>query len=214
MPKKVLPSAPEFESFKRKLLTRGFRPISGHEFGKQFGRLGLKAPRPRYGRESGFIFYANELCVVVWTTWLAKEGVARDADSGWALITDRDKALYFARPLMRTKNFLRSLLWEAYLAAWRVEHRPLCPECKQYMNIVRGKGIKSRYWRCGRRSLHEGGAQHRLSWDHGLPEKALEYVRKKRRAQARYLKKVREEEKQPFAALLRRKPWIRSRVTA
>ncbi len=58
-PEKVLPSKEDFGRLGFELLRRGFREITGLEFRKDFRRLGLVAPRPRKGREIGFIFTAN-----------------------------------------------------------------------------------------------------------------------------------------------------------
>ncbi|MEK7558488.1 MAG: hypothetical protein AAB507_01525, partial [Patescibacteria group bacterium] len=168
---KVLPDAETFVRFKKVLLKRGFREISPVEFRKDFQRLGLKAPSPREGREVGFRFWSNGLEVVVWTTFLAGEGRAREEDAGWVLIKDGDKPLYFSHSLRRTKNFLRNLLWHAGIAKWRAEHRPLCPMCQKRMRIAHGKGIKSRFWACINPAFHAKAVF--LPWDHELPEWAL-----------------------------------------
>lgn len=82
MPEQHLPDAEKFLDFEKELALRGFRRISGPEFSSQFKRLGLKAPRPREGKELGYLFYANEYTVFVWTTWLEMLQVARKEDAG------------------------------------------------------------------------------------------------------------------------------------
>lgn len=201
---KVLPDAETFASFGRALLRRGFRKISPVEFKKDFQRLELKAPSPREGREQGFSFSANGLEVVIWTTFLAKEGRARDRDAGWVLIKDGDKPRYF-HILRRTKNFLHNLLWHACIAKWRVEHRPLCSVCKNRMRITYGKGIKSRFWKCTRPASHTKTVS--LPWDYELPLSALNFLRPLRKRRARYYAKLREQGKKPGAAIRRRIGW-------
>jgi len=210
VPEKVLPDVASFEWFERKLQALGFRPISGFEFQTDFRRLGLKAPRSRVGREAGFIFYANELTVWVWTTWLRSKEVAREVDAGWVLIRSRDTPLYFIHPLHRTKHFLVNLFRHAWLARWRVIHRPLCPECHQFMDIVAGRGMKSRYWRCDRLRFHRDGKPVSLDWDHGLPPKAKRYVKILRGRRAAYRLRREQEGKPTNVALIRRKLWQRS----
>ncbi|MDP1689755.1 MAG: hypothetical protein Q8L52_00930 [bacterium] len=205
MPKKVLPSAEAFKRFGQSLLRRGFRKLTRAEFKKDFKRLELEAPSPREGREVGFVFSANGLTVFVWTTFLDWEEKARDTDAGWVLIKDGDKVKYFSHPIHRTENFLHNLLGYASAARLRVMNRPLCPKCRAYMNIARGKGLKARYWKCVRPAAHKKAVS--LSWDYGLPPAALDFLRPPRKKHAQYRKKLKAEGKKPGAALRRRKGW-------
>lgn len=202
MPEKVLPDVLSFISFEKSLLGRGFRKIGKKEFSRDQIRLGLTPPSPRLGLEAGYVYAASGLTVVVWTTFLEAEGAARDEDSGWVLIKERDEARYFARPMMRTKNFFYRLLWAACIAMWRVEHRPLCPTCQAFMDITNGKALKQRYWSCSR-----GHKKVTLPWDHDLHPAALEYLTKIRNERARYKKKLAKEGKTPGKALLKRISW-------
>ncbi len=207
MPKQYLPESEEFVEFEGELKLRGFRRISGHEFATQFLRLGLKAPRPRRGRELGYVFHANHYTVFVWTTWLQRERVARDEDAGWVLISDKDNVLYFSRPIHRTKNFLANLLMQARIACWRVRHRPLCPECHNFMHIVRGKALKQRFWQCDLKELHKDKKNRVKSWDHGLPTDALEYLKPIRKKRVKRYATLRAKGKEPHQAMLARKLW-------
>lgn len=207
MPEKVLPDIESFEAFERSLLKRGFRKIAKKEFGRDKERLGLTSPSPRKGRETGFIFSASGLTVVVWTTFLEAEGVARDQDSGWVLIREGDEARYFARPMMRTKNFLHRLLLAACIAKVRIENRPLCPTCKAFMKITEGQHLKQRYWSCC-----NGHGKVTLPWDHSLPPLVLEYLKDIRKERARYRRKLAKEGKTPGKALLKRTPWTMKRL--
>lgn len=209
MPAKVILDEGSFELLEQALRQMGFRRVTDVEFRTDFKRLDLKAPRPRPGREVGFIFTANFLTVRIWTTWLAHENKAREVDESWILIVDGDKAVYFSHPLHRTKNFTLNLLRQAWIARWRVLHRPLCPECKNFMDIVRGRGLKSRYWRCGRLTAHADRKPASLAWDHGLPKKAKRFVKTLRKPRCRYVKRRRAEGKPLHVALLTRKPWQR-----
>ncbi len=209
MPVKVLPDVSDLERLSYELQHLGFRLVTDVEFRKNFVRLGLKAPRPRHGREVGFEFAANGLVVWVWTTWLARECQAREVDEGWVLIADGDEAVYFSHPLHRTKNFTQNLLRQAWLARWRVLHRPLCPKCKNFMDIVRGRGLKARYWRCDRRKAHTDQKPVSLDWDHGLPKKAKKFVEASRKRRERYEKERKAEGKTLHTALLKRRSWER-----
>jgi hypothetical protein len=184
VPKKVLPSEEDFAWIEWELRKLGFRPITRTEVGKAIVRQGLHPPRKRHGREAGFTFSANGLTVKVWTTWLREESRAREEDSAWVLIADgSDTVPYFSHPVHRTKNFARNLLRQAWIAHWRVLHRPLCPVCHEYMDIVSGKALKSRYYRCNRVATHPDGKVVTASWDLGLPKRAKQFVvaiRKKR----------------------------------
>jgi len=207
MPKQVLPTREDFVSIEEDLLGLGFREYTAGEFRRQFRRLGLRAPRVRPGRETGFIFHANALSVFVWTTWVASEGRAREEDCGWVVICDGDNAVYFAQPTHRTKNFVRNLLSRAWVAHWRVLNRPTCPECGEWMHICRGRSLKSRYWGCSKKSLHHDQKDRRLDWDYGLPPKAKRYVEELRKERARYRTTRRAQGKPVDVAPIRRKSW-------
>lgn len=215
MPKKVLPDASGFAKLEELLVSWGFRAISPSEVQKDFKRLDLKAPSPREGREAGFSFSAHGLVVSVWTTWLQEEGRARESDAGWVLISEGDKNLYFAHPVHRTKHFIRNLARQAWIAKRRVQDRPLCPDegCKQFMDIVSGTALKSRYWRCGRKKLHADGKITRRNWDCALPPKAAKYVEAKRKQRDKNRKRrEKRQEREPFPAVLKRRPW-RKRIS-
>lgn len=196
MPKKVLPDVNGIAWLSHNLCRRGFRPLTKEESKTVFARLELIPSSSREGRELGFIFSANGLDVIVWTSFVQRDGQAREQDSGWVLIRDGDRARYFARPRSRTLNFLQNLLEDACIARQRVIHRPTCPEpgCKQQMRIARGSGLKSRFWRCFRPEYHSKAVK--LPWDFGLPPEVLERVLKRRKARVAAGK-----------AMLRRKGW-------
>ena len=205
MAQKILPDVESFEAFGRALAKRGFREIVRTEFSQDYWRLALKAPSTREGSETGYTFGANGYVVVVWTTRLKREGYARDEDAGWVLIKDGDQVLYFSRPHPRTKNFLHTMLFEAAIARLRVLARPLCPVCGARMNITTGKGLKSRFWQCKRPEQHRRSQN--LSWDHVLPQEALDYLKPIRERRRKYREKLKKEGKAPGSALQRRIGW-------
>jgi len=211
VPIKVLPTKDDFLKFKHKIEELGFRQKSTVEFKKDFSRLGLEAPRKRKGREVGFLYFANGLKVIVWTTFLKYEREARDKDEGWILIVEGDTALYFSHPIRRTEDFLMRLLRHAWIAKRRVEQRPLCPQCKKFMMIVRGKGLGSRYWRCTNRKAHGTRGYIHASWDIEMPKKAAKFIARERKNRKRYRNKRTKEGKTWGQARFIRKPWKKTR---
>lgn len=205
MPKKVLPSAQAFGVFEKELRIRGFRPVSSGEFKRDWVRLELEAPSPRTGREVGFSFSANGLTTVVWTTFLRREGQAREQDAGWVLIKDGDEVLYCSHPIHRTQNFLDTLLMQAKKARYRVKNRPLCPQCGALMNITKGRALKSRFWRCTKPAMHKRPVS--IPWDHGLPKEALDFDKRRKKLRAQYQAKLRREGLRSGRAIKRRIGW-------
>ena len=206
MPKKVLPSEADFDQFRKSLLEEGFRPVSRTEFSNSFKRLDLQAPRPREGRETGFIFMANRLTVYVWTTFLEQENQAREEDAGWVVITEGDRPDYYSHPMMRTKGFLAKLLKNAKIAKERVLKRPLCPTCHAFMQITKGTRPKARYWSCvGKSHPH---LFHTLPWDYNLSDESMVFLKAERRERRRYREGLTKAHKTVIPAIIRRKPWV------
>ena len=207
MPKKVLPTPEGFAIFEQNIMRLGFKLISQPEFADFFKRLGLRAPRKREGREVGLTFSANGLKATVWTTFLVDEEHARDEDAGWVIISENGEPKYFSHPLSRTSGFLERLLTQAKIARERVLNRPICPNeyCLAPMEIVQGRGLKSRYWEC-RNEVHKGTIE-RFPWDYGLCSKSVKLLKPDRRERRRYYKKVRDAGKKIGQAMLARKLW-------
>lgn len=212
MPKQVLPNEKAFQYMNAKLKGWGFRNFTAFEVWSDLKRQNLVSPRPYPGREEGFTLSANGYEVVVWTTWIVKERQARKKDSGWVAIRKEDtkKALYFAKR-HRTKNFIKSLLNDAWLAKTRVLNMPLCPvtRCSQRMEIGRGKALKSRFLICRNRESHPNGKALSLSWDYTLADKprAKRHLRQKRKRKAKYRAGRRAKNKPTDISMLRRIPW-------
>lgn len=205
MPAKVLPTLEAFQEFEKQLLIRGFRRTTRREFLDDQRRLGLVAPSPRRGTERGYIYTSpHGYNALVWTSYLPREGVFREKDAGRVLIRDGDVPLYHAPRTHRTENFLDNLLGRAKLARARVKNRPHCPQCDALMNIEKGEALKSRRWEC-RKSAHSRTVY--LPWDHGLPQEALDIIRRQRKKRAKYYAKLRAAGKKPHAGLLSHKGW-------
>jgi len=210
MPAKVLPDKKRFELFEQYMLREGFRKLSSAEFSGSYARLGLQAPRPREGRETGFVFTANGLTVCVWTTFLENEGQAREEDAGWVVITEGDKPSYYSHPMMRTEGFLRKLFRSAKIAKERVLNRPLCPDCRAFMKITRGPSLKTRYWSCtGKTRLHHVQT---LPWDFGLSDESIIFLKALRKARRDYRTSLKKNGKTVVPAMLTRKPWQRTQL--
>ncbi len=186
MPPQVLPSLVDFERIEFELRHLGFLPISSKEVRQSIASQEHSAKRPRNGKEVGFSISMNGYKVQVWTTWLRGEGKARKEDTAWVLIvSDSGKSVYFSHPTHRTKHFVKNLLRKAWIARWRIYHRPQCNLCGHLMHIVSGAGLKSRYWKCKETSLHPSGQAVSLDWDHNLPPRAQNFVIKVRKKRVR-----------------------------
>jgi hypothetical protein len=212
MPKQVLPSEEDFQRMSAVLKEWGFRNYLASEVWSELRRLQLVSPRRQPGREEGFTLSANGYEVIVWTTWIQKEGRARPKDSGWVVIKrqGRTKGIYFAKR-HRTKNFVKNLLNDAWLAKTRIVELPLCPVlgCRERMEIAMGEPIKSRFLICRNRSAHPDGRTVSRDWDYALRKrpKALRYIQQKRKRRAKYRAKRRAEGKPLHRAVITRRAW-------
>ncbi len=202
-----MPNPIEFEIFESRLTGFGFRPVSSAEVGRDILKFGLKPPRQRSGKEAGYVYSDNGLDVYVWTTWLRDEGEAREEDAGWVLIVGDDKILYSSHPIHRTKNFLDNLLNQARVARIRVRYRPKCPQCGEFMMVVHGRVLKSRYWYCGNKTQHPTRKFVVCNWDTPLPLGMKLYVKIARHKRAQYRQKLAEEGKVVTPAITTRKRW-------
>ena len=167
------------------MLYRGFRRVQSAQDVLSIDLLNLDEKAKHGGFEVGFVFRNNGLKVYVWTTWIYEFEEARKSDAGWVLITDKKgNTLYFAHPFHRTKNFVDTVVRYARVAKYKIEHRPLCTECNRFLDIVQGRAIKSRYWKCDHVAEHRDGKPVNLNWDYGLPEIARQYLQAHRKKRA------------------------------
>lgn len=202
------PNKSDFKEIAEELFQRRFVHGVGLQFFRQQSLDERVYPgRLRSGRESGFRFQYRNLAVVVWTTWLNDLDRAREKDSGWVVIEQDGRAVYFV-PVSRTAKFKDRLLMEAKIARLRIKSRPNCPDCQEPMRIVMGRGLGSRFWKCPK-----GHA--RASWDSDdmlskLPVEARKYLLKRRKARLRYYRRLRKLGKPIRTAMLKRKGWKRA----
>ncbi len=107
MPKRYDFKEQDFLKFKAEMMKEGFRQIEPYEFYTELTVADVAEPRPRVGREEGFIFSALGLEVRVWTSFIMKENGVRTLDSGWVVVRSFGVAKYFAPQMYRTKDSLK-----------------------------------------------------------------------------------------------------------
>jgi hypothetical protein len=230
MPAAVPVTFKDFLKIEAELRKLGFVPISGRETMRVIVSHGLESHRKSVRHEAGFKYYENGYLVKVWTSCYQHEidqcrkdpdlfqdrVVSRPAgtDVGWILIVDpKNWAQYFARPVLRTKNFVRTFLRRAWITQRKIKTRPLCEQCEKYMEIC-AKESGATFWVCYGRSkkdAHEPKRPVFKDWDHGLPPRALQLAKAWRKEFRRYLKKEFAKGNQPRRANTIRKGWKESK---
>lgn len=211
MPRQVLPTAAQGRYLDVELRKLGFRLVTRKDWKFTRDTEGLKVPRKREGYEVGYVYYANGYRVYVWTTLDAQTSKVFAQDAGWVLVVgEGNKRLYSSPRLHRTKHFISRILSYAWICKWKIDHRPVCSECKEPMRLVRGKHLKQRFWKCSNRTKHEFGESTSISWDMELPPRAQKFLDTKRKQRASYRTKRRAEGKSTDQAMLRRKRWEKS----
>lgn len=212
MPPKVLPVRQNIQEMIDVLAPRGFYPVYGlQRFRERTKDEYAIPPRPRKDAELGLAFDKDDLGVVAWTTWLPASQQARENDRGWIIIEQAGKRRYVLS-LRRTKNFTQHMILEARIARCRVRTRPVCETCKVGMNIVYGRGIGARYWRCPICRARE-------SWDHkrflevlsSEPE-AARYLARRRKKRDAGQEKCRKAGKPIRQEIFIRKGWVRIKL--
>lgn len=177
----------DFLFLENEILKMGYQEITHKDSAKNFLRLNLSPPRRIIGREASYKYCNNGYTIILHTSFLKKENKWRDigTDSGWILITDGDKPLYFARPFQRSKNFVLKFLRYSWISKWKVNNRPLCPLCKGFMDINRKPDTRQYFWACDKNN-HTINKPIYFPWDYNLPPKALEYVKIRRNNSKKY----------------------------
>jgi len=203
----------DFLFIEHQFLSMGFRENTKFDSARLFERLNLIPPRTITGREASYIYKShaqgNNYAVIIHTTYLKASKKWRDkgTDAAWCLIAEGDKAKYFAKPFSRTKGFILKLLRYAWVTKWKVDHRPLCPQCHYLMDINRKIEPRQYYWICRNNLRHDVDAPVFEPWDSGLPLKAAKFVSIRRAYTARYHKKLKKEGKVVTPARKIRNPW-------
>ena len=202
----------DFAHFEQLCLKLGFRKISPNEVREQLRQANKRSSRPLEGVETGFRLDSKGLALKVWTSYLEDKGKLREkgTDSGWVLITQNGKTAYFSHQIFRrSEKFLFNLYCWVVINWYRVSRRPKCPECKEYMNIVKGRHLKQRYWCCERRELHTTKKKkYSLDLNFALPPEAKKWLKRVYKQRKKYSSKVKKAGKQPHAAMLKRKKWV------
>jgi hypothetical protein len=212
MPRKVLLTETGFNELAAKFTGADmqFRRIPNGEFFHDKERLGLIGPGTKTGVQEKFIFYERGFKVVVLTTYIPKLGTCRLSDCGRVIILKGDQIVYMSRDIRRTKNFATRLLRYAWIAKWKISHRPLCPECSAHMDIAHKK-YRQQFWICTRKESHSNDKNARRDWDYELPKKAKKFLTGVRKESEKYRTKRKKAGKIPFAGLRKRKTWKRTK---
>ena len=228
MPKAVPVTYADFLRIEATLKSLGFDEIHRGEVAIITLAHGLIPPRRIViAGEVGFKCSLNGYTVKVWTSCVREavercreaplfsrgEAVGRPPgeDLGWIVVTDAfNHAQYFARPSLRTKNFVRTLCRRVWITLWKVQHRPLCEKCRKFMHIFR-KEDGGTFWACLRNAFHETTKPVWLGWDFGLPPGALAFALAWRSEFHRYLKRERARGNNPQRARTIRHGWIETK---
>ncbi len=198
----------DFQTLEKEILEMGYQEITRKDSAKKFLRLNLNPPRTIIGREASYKYTNNGYTVILHTSFLKNENKWRNigTDAGWILIAEGDKPLYFARPFLRSKNFVIKFLCYAWITKWKVNNRPLCPLCKGYMDISRKYNSRQYFWSCDK-NRHTIGKPVNFPWDYNLPPKALKFVNIRREKTKKYKAKIVKEERIVTPAAKIRRTW-------
>lgn len=207
MPAQQMFTAEEFQKFLDFMQLRGLTVEYPRDFHTNKTRLGLVSHRKKSGSQVKLRYHNHGLTLKVCTTADSQLNEPLPKRYGWVLIDDHDEAKYFSHPFLRTEGFLRRVYYHTIINKYRIDHRPICPCCKKYMDIVRGRGVKSRYWKCPNHD-HEPET---MGWDENLPQWMQNYLKPIRKARAKQKKKYEiaqaEKGKVVIPAVYRRIPW-------
>jgi hypothetical protein len=176
--------------------------------------------------EVGFKFFENGLIVKLWTSCLRSKVeecrreplisddniVSRPAgeDMGWIVVTNEfNRAQYFARPTLRTKNFVKTLIQRAAITIRKVQNRPRCERCGKWMKIFR-KPSRATFWACFHKHIlvTKRPTPTWRGWDFALTARMLAIVTAWRKEFHRYLQAQRDKGNNPRPAAKIRKAWF------
>ena len=211
MPDKKVYGMSDFETLKGMLQPYGFEVIERKESRDVVKRLGLVRGRVRDNDpEFGLKRTVNFMTVYVWTSFSRITHETQDDDMGWVLITQGDRAHYFAHPFRRTEGFILRIARMAWVACHKAANRPMCPECDKLMNIHQNRDTGATFWYCQNPDVHQKPVY--KSWDCSLKKggTAQAFVDSLRKPRASYRKRNKKAGYQPTPA---RKIRIRWNVT-
>lgn len=203
----------DFLFLEKTILDMGYEEITTKDSSKTFTRLKLSPPRPIFGREASYVYRskdpANNYAAILRTTYLKAQKKWRDTgtDIGWVLIVEGDKEKYFARPFQRSKGFILKFLRYAWVSKFKVDNRPLCPDCNAYMHLKRKTGTRQYFWACFNNERHPFKTASFKSWDFNLKENALNFVNIRREFTKKYNARNKKLGKIVTPAAVKRKKW-------
>lgn len=162
---------------------------------------------PSCSGETCFLYRFGKYLVVVWTSCLREkvfecrrqekkarsqmllfnpgEVVSRPngEDAGRVLILEETRKgrkfpRYFARYVHRTKGFVRNLCRRAWIAAYKISHRPKCERCGEPMDICE-TDAGGNHWGCFNWTHFNALIKDPFfrDWHYGLPEKSQKMCR-------------------------------------
>jgi hypothetical protein len=162
--------------------------------------------------EIGFEFFHQGYLLRAWTgcvrklveqcDWMPSSSfdviVGRPAgeDAGWIVALDAmtGRAQYFARKVLRTKNFVQNFLERARLTGKRLFHRPQCDQCGKAMELIQEKDTGGTFWACFDKERHIVGKRARKpvwkNWNFCLTAEELRTVENWGRSRRRSRKKA------------------------
>ena len=160
--------------------------------------------------EIGFEFSCKGYRLRVWTgcdrklvercDWMPSSSfdivVGRPAgeDAGWIVILDaRGCAQYFARKVLRTKNFVQNFLERTRLTGKRAFHRPQCDQCGRAMDLIQRKDTGGTFWTCLNKEGHTTRKPTRKDWNFCLTAEELQTVKEWGRSRRRSREKARKQ---------------------
>lgn len=209
----VLTESQKFQEFVDRLVKNGFRLVHPREKKEYQKAINLTPPEGRPKRPGQiFLIYTHitGMRVIVWPTFSPsiQDIIPKGEAMGWVLIIDKhSKDPDYFNPVKRVGLYWNDLKDSAIACQQRVENRPRCKKCGEFMNIARRRGVlKARFWRC-KEHLSE-----RESWDHGLSPEKLEAVKVKRKSRAKYRDSRKKEGKSVHTAMLTRKKWKKKEI--
>ena len=204
MPEAVPVVYADFRIIREELESLGFRRIPPWVKQKIVRyRDGVAVEEFVIAKEVGFEFFHHGYQVRAWTSclhgavyacdWAPSSSfdvvVGRPAgeDAGWIVIVDPiGREQYFARKVMRTKNFVRNFLERVRITQKKVIGHPVCLQCGRRMEIVRRrKTTGATFWACYNKDAHIGNRPVWEDWDVALSEKDLKIAEGWRRSRRR-----------------------------